>query len=116
MFMPVVEFVVKLGEHRDTPSSVILVEVDRKDVKQKDAELADNTGVPIRAAVSFEAALESVRPALEKAATILKNLVTAPSEFELEFGIKLTADAGAIFTKVGGEANFNIKATWKNSK
>ena len=112
--MPIVEFPVdQKAMNKSDPSSTILVEIDRKDLKPSDAELADNTQVPIRAAMSFEGALESVRPALERTANILKNLATAPAEFELEFGIKLSADAGAIFTKVGGEANFKVKATWK---
>ncbi len=114
--MPVVEFPVnEAGANKEFPTSTILVEIDRKDLKPSDAELADNTDVPIKAAMSFEGALESVRPALERAANVLKNLATAPAEFELEFGIKLSADAGAIFTKIGGEANFKVKATWKKS-
>ena len=114
--MPVVQFPVnEAGLNKEALSSTILVEIDRKDLNPSDAELADNTQVPIKAAITFEGALESIRPALERAANVLRNLATPPAEFELEFGIKLSADAGAIFTKIGGEANFKIKATWKKS-
>jgi hypothetical protein len=41
---------------------------------------------------------------------------TLPDEFtqvELEFGVKLDAEAGAFLSKVGGEANINVTLTWK---
>jgi hypothetical protein len=39
-----------------------------------------------------------------------------PTEFtqvELEFGIKLDAEAGALLSKVGAEASINVKLTWE---
>ena len=44
--------------------------------------------------------------------------VTLPNEFtqvELEFGLKLEAEAGALISKVGGEASINVTLTWERS-
>ncbi|MDD1435474.1 hypothetical protein MEN24_03375 [Dolichospermum sp. ST_sed10] len=35
-------------------------------------------------------------------------------ELEVKFGIKLSADAGAFITSVGGEVNFEITVKWSN--
>jgi hypothetical protein len=59
--------------------------------------------------------LESALDEIVKGAKVVFNKLyeIRPSELTIEFGIKVTAEAGAIFSKVGGEANFDIKATWK---
>lgn len=37
-----------------------------------------------------------------------------PDEIEAHLAFKLTAEAGAIITKIGGEAQLQVKITWKN--
>lgn len=39
-----------------------------------------------------------------------------PDEVEASLAFKLTAEAGAIITKLGGEAQLQVKLTWKNEK
>jgi hypothetical protein len=49
---------------------------------------------------------------------IYKSAVTkdaTPDEFEVEFGVKLTAEAGIIVSKIGSEATINFKASWKKA-
>jgi hypothetical protein len=36
-----------------------------------------------------------------------------PNEVEVEFGLKLDAEAGALIAKAGIEASVNVKLTWK---
>jgi hypothetical protein len=39
-----------------------------------------------------------------------------PHEFtqiEIDFGVKLDAEAGALLAKVGGEASLNVTLTWE---
>jgi len=36
-----------------------------------------------------------------------------PAEAEVSFGLKLDAEAGAVITKVGGEASIEVKLIWK---
>jgi hypothetical protein len=42
----------------------------------------------------------------------IERLEVKPSQVEVNFGIKLIAETGAIIAKAGGEANFNVKITW----
>jgi hypothetical protein len=39
-----------------------------------------------------------------------------PDEVEASLAFKLTAEAGAIITKFGGEAQLQVKLVWKNKK
>ena len=36
-----------------------------------------------------------------------------PTTVELEFGIKLDAEAGALVARAGAEASFNVKLIWQ---
>lgn len=68
----------------------------------------------IKAKQSFESALSHVTPVASVALTRLrKGLTTPANEVEIKFGIKLTAEAGAIIACVGGDVNFEITLKWK---
>ena len=43
-------------------------------------------------------------------------LTDPPSQVEVEFGLKLDAEAGAFIAKVGTEAAINVKLTWEKAK
>jgi hypothetical protein len=64
----------------------------------------------VRAVRSFEEALERVRPAVGRVLETLQEL--SPGAVEVEFGLKLTGQAGAVFAKVASEGHFRVKATW----
>lgn len=55
---------------------------------------ADEGGPVVRARVSLEQALGQLRPALSKVMNTVKEL--APSEAEVEFGLKVTAESGIV--------------------
>ena len=40
-------------------------------------------------------------------------LAERPTTVEVEFGLKLTADAGVLVATAGTEASFNVKLTWE---
>lgn len=81
------------------------------------------TGGPVRAArpgeivakasETFESALERIRPSTSILLTQLRSLTDIPSEIEVEFGLKLSAEAGAIVASAGGEAHYKITLRWK---
>jgi hypothetical protein len=49
--------------------------------------------------------------------SILQKIKKAsPDKAEIEFGIKLSADANVIISSVSSEANFKIKMVWENLK
>ena len=92
----------------------ILVEVDERlpaaVTKMRSAtpgELAE------RAKFTFEAALEKIRPVADVIISKLRALGDSPNEVAVNFGIKLTAEAGAIIASDGAEANYNVTLTWK---
>jgi len=59
---------------------------------------------------SFEEALRRVQPAVGRVLASLRELT--PGAIEVEFGLKLTGEAGAIFAKVASEGHLRVKAIW----
>jgi len=55
-----------------------------------------------------------VKPAAEKIVAALRQV--SPKEITVEFGIKITGEAGAIFTKAGVEGHFTIKMKWDRAQ
>jgi hypothetical protein len=55
---------------------------------------------------------------MAKAAPTIRTVIAAlkalaPDQSEIEFGIKLSAEAGVVVAKTAVEGHFNIKLTWK---
>ena len=69
--------------------------------------------VPEKARQSFEAALDKVRPAAAAIIKKLRALHDPPDEVEVEFGLKMSAEAGAFVAAAGVEANYKVTLTWK---
>ena len=44
----------------------------------------------------------------------VEQMTERPSEIEVTFGIKLTAEVGAIISKVGGEAALQVRMLWSD--
>jgi hypothetical protein len=65
-----------------------------------------------KASDTFEAALEKVKPAASSMIAKLRSLPDAPEEIEVEFGLKLSAEAGAIVASVSGEAHYKVTLKW----
>jgi hypothetical protein len=68
-----------------------------------------------KASQTFEAALDTIKPAISSLVAKLKE-VSTPGQVGVEFGIKLGAKAGAVFTSADMEANFKVSLTWKIDK
>lgn len=58
----------------------------------------------------LEDALASVRPAAAAAAEAMREL--APEQLEIEFGVKLAGDAGAIIARNSAEGHFILRMSW----
>ena len=61
---------------------------------------------------SFEASLEKLKPASEVLIGKLRGLTDAPNEIEVEFGIKMSAEAGAFIAAASAEANYKVTLKW----
>jgi hypothetical protein len=66
----------------------------------------------VRAAETFEQALDGVRAAAEAALTTLRGGGLQPDEVEIEFGVKLSAEAGALIARTAADAHLTVKLTW----
>jgi hypothetical protein len=62
--------------------------------------------------IPFESHLQSVRAAAVAALDAFRASLT-PDEIKLTFGVKLTAEAGAIIAKTVLEGNLGVELVWK---
>ena len=68
--------------------------------------------IVVKANESFESALDRVRWAAEGLLDRLTSLTRPPDEVEVEFGVKLNAETGAVIAKASTEANFKVNLKW----
>ena len=70
-----------------------------------------------RAQTSFEDALDRARPMASSLVRKLRDIGDAagnpPDEVQVEFGIVLNAEAGAVLASASAEANYKVTMTWK---
>ncbi|KOV67879.1 CU044_2847 family protein [Streptomyces sp. MMG1121] len=66
-----------------------------------------------RTARTFEGALDGVRAAAQSALRVFRDGSLRPDSVELEFGVKLTAEAGAIIAKGAAEGQLVVRLGWK---
>ena len=90
----------------------ILIEVDETQPEGGVVPAARTGGIIAKASRSFEGALEKIKFVAEAIITELHSLSYKPDKAEVEFGVKLSADAGAIIASTGAEANFKVTLTW----
>lgn len=91
----------------------IVVEVDVHDtgyqsVRTKGGEVIDVEG-------RFEEALASARATAVSALQTFRHKALDADEIALEFGVKLTATAGAVIAKASAEAAITVKLKWSRS-
>ncbi|MDG9721256.1 MULTISPECIES: CU044_2847 family protein [unclassified Streptomyces] len=67
---------------------------------------------PAQAARTFEGSLEGVRAAAESALRVFRDGSLRPDSVELEFGVKLSAEAGAIIAKGSAEGHLVVRLSW----
>lgn len=66
----------------------------------------------VRAAGTFEHALAGVRSAAEAALAVLRDGTLRPDAVEIEFGVKLSAEAGALIARTTADAHLTVKLSW----
>jgi DNA polymerase III sliding clamp (beta) subunit (PCNA family) len=95
-----------------------LVEIEESESASVKRVANDTIGAQVvQAKQSFETALDQVIPVASAALNRVRRGLTTPAdEVEIKFGVKLTAEAGAIIASVGGEVNFEFTLKWKQSE
>ena len=66
--------------------------------------------------ISYEKAIDKVKPAADYLLQAIKNLDAAPESVEVTFGIKLSTKAGAVIASAAAEGNFEVTLTWKRDR
>lgn len=92
--------------------SPVYVEVEAAEEKSQRVSRQLEKGI-VQAEQSFKVALEHVKPAAETVLNTFREMNT-PDEINLEFGIKLSGEVGAIFASAKSEATFRVSLKWKN--
>jgi hypothetical protein len=72
-----------------------------------------SSDIMVKAEQTFESALARIKPAVRAIAASIHDVYHPADEVEVTFGIKLSAEAGAIITSTSTEANFEVKLKWK---
>jgi hypothetical protein len=97
----------------------ILVEVEDVGFGGETRRGLSPSAVVERAQTSFEDTLEKARPMATSLVGKLRAIGDAagnpPEEVQVEFGIVLNAEAGAILASASAGANYKVTMTWKRS-
>ena len=89
----------------------VVVEVEEPQSEYGAVAVSRPDKVAEKAAITFEQAVEQVRPAITAVVEKLRTL--QPDEVNVEFGLKLSTAAGAFLASAAGEAHFKVSVTWK---
>ena len=69
----------------------------------------------VKAEETLEQALGQIGPAVRGIVAELRSAAHSPDEVEVEFSIKLSANANVVIARAGGEANFRICLRWSGA-
>ena len=95
----------------------ILVEVEELPSNQVDEGLVANypgQQVVVQARTSFAEAMDKIKPVAANIIGKIRELKDAPDEVEVKFGVKMTAEMGAVIASANVEGNYEITLKWKN--
>lgn len=67
----------------------------------------------VSAKETFQEAFSRIQPAAGAMISRLRDVADPPDEVELEFGVQLTAEFGAVVAKASGDANFRVLMRWR---
>ena len=87
-----------------------VVDAPSDDVARRGLHPAEMTE---RAVATFDEMVTGLEAPVRSLLASLKNAAEGVDDVELHFGLRFRADAGAIISRVGGEANFEVVVHWK---
>ncbi|MDQ1045252.1 CU044_2847 family protein [Streptomyces sp. V4I2] len=99
----------RLVEFETADGAVVSVEAFEERSGSRLVSRGDGT---VQAARTFEGALEGVRAAASSALRVFRDGSLRPDGIEIEFGVKLSAETGAIIAKGTAEGHLVVKLTW----
>lgn len=90
-----------------------MVEIDEPEPDGGLVKASRESAMIERSQLNFDQALDKVRPAANAIIGKLRKLSDPPDEIEVEFGLKMSAEAGAVVAAAGIEANYTVTLKWK---
>ena len=99
----IVEFPLENGDS-------ILVEVDEPALTDDRIGIRDE--LVQKAHQTFESALNKVEPVANAVITKVRSLNQPADEVEVKFGVKMSAELGAVIASGNGEVNYEITLKW----
>jgi hypothetical protein len=73
----------------------------------------DQLAVAQQAGKTFDEAIAAVTPAAHNLIARMRGIDDPPAEIGIEFGVQMSAQAGAFIAAVAAEANFKVSMTWR---
>jgi Trypsin-co-occurring domain 1 len=68
-----------------------------------------------KAAETFENAIAVIQPVANALLARFRRLEQGPESIDIKFGLKFSAEAGAIIASASTEANIEVMVRWRNS-
>ncbi|MFF0157956.1 CU044_2847 family protein [Streptomyces sp. NPDC005263] len=99
----------RLVEFETADGAVVSVESAEERSGSRLVSRGDGT---VQATRTFEGALEGVRAAADSALRVFRDGTLRPDGIEIEFGVKLSAETGAIIAKGTAEGHLVVKLSW----
>ncbi|MEU9502428.1 CU044_2847 family protein [Streptomyces sp. NPDC048196] len=107
--MSIVEYALQDGD-------TVLVRVSDGQAQGPVTRGASTSAVIERAEGTFESVMNAVRTVTRGVAAQVEGLVHRPDVLAVEFGIELSAQAGAVITAAGASAHLKVSLTWNTSR
>jgi hypothetical protein len=89
-------------------STTVLVEVSDDGVER----VGRVRDVAASTAETLQQAVQGILPAVDEVLTGMRGLAQRPEKVKLEFGIKLSAEAGVLIARASTEAQFKVTLEW----
>ena len=70
--------------------------------------------IAAQAKQTFDQALDNLKPMVERIRDRVDGMTQPADEVEVKFSVKLSGEIGAVVTKVGGEATYEITLKWQH--
>lgn len=92
----------------------VLIEVD--DVASDDIKPVSKAPgeIAAKAKQTFAEALDTLKPMVQSIKAQVDAMTEPADEVEVKFSVKLSGEVGAVVTKVGGEATYEITLKWQH--
>jgi hypothetical protein len=91
----------------------VVVEVDEPVPEEGLVQAARPGEVAERASQTLEAALQKVKPMASAVLATVRDLAQRPDEIRVEFGVRVTAQAGAVLASAALQGHYCITLLWK---